>query len=205
VASSVSPSADFPVTLGTPGVPGATYVGAWREGLYGTNQQWNHWVNGSTEPVQRVPAAPGKDYSVSARVHDAYGNSSGWRGSCCTAVPLDQTAATFSGGTTAQRPGSWLGSVRVLRRTTDVARLETPDRLLVIGSTCGTCGVMRVYVDGKLYKTVDTWSRVTYLRRWLARVSYTGTGPHVVTLVPAGTKGRPDVVLDGFTTSSYAY
>jgi hypothetical protein len=65
-----------------------------------------------------------------------------------------------------------------------------------IGPTGPTRGSARVYIDGRLIKTVSTYSRTFVARKVLFSYSWWTTAAHTMKIVVAGTAGHPMVTLD---------
>jgi hypothetical protein len=65
-----------------------------------------------------------------------------------------------------------------------------------VGPTGPNRGSARVYIDGRLIKTVSTYSRTFVARKNLFSYSWWTTGAHTMKIVVAGTRGHPIVTLD---------
>jgi transglycosylase-like protein len=64
-----------------------------------------------------------------------------------------------------------------------------------------TRGQARVYVDGKLTATVDLFARTFSPRRTIWSKAWPANGQHTISIEVVGTKGRPFVAIDDFTTT----
>ena len=71
-----------------------------------------------------------------------------------------------------------------------------------IGPTGPTRGKARVYVDGRLVKTVDTYAATFDPSRVLFSTSYTTQKPRTLKIVVLGTRGHPMVAIDAFVVRS---
>jgi hypothetical protein len=59
-----------------------------------------------------------------------------------------------------------------------------------------TRGRAKVYVDGVLVKTIDTYRSAFAARRVMFTRTWASTGTHTIRLVVLGTSGRPRVDFD---------
>jgi hypothetical protein len=147
-----------------------------------------------------VTVRPGITYYLGAITHDGYGNTSAWSPAATAAVPLDQTAATYSTGWTAiAATGRWLGSVHSSTVNGSKATLVAPARQFqIIGDKCAACGSFKVYIDGVYKGTVSSYATTTQVRRVLW--TSPALGPitrRTLVVVPALTTSRR-VNIDGF-------
>jgi hypothetical protein len=75
----------------------------------------------------------------------------------------------------------------------------TARRIAWHGPTGPTRGKAKVYVDGRYVKTVDLRRATFDPRATLFRTGWSKVGKHTLTIVVAGTRGRPMVAIDDFT------
>ncbi len=75
----------------------------------------------------------------------------------------------------------------------------TARRIAWHGPTGPTRGKAKVYVDGRYVKTVDLRRAAFDPRATLFRTGWSKVGKHTLTIVVAGTRGRPMVAIDDFT------
>jgi hypothetical protein len=93
----------------------------------------------------------------------------------------------------------WLGTVT----STTVAGAQAllparTNRVVVIGTRCPTCGRLRLVIDGRLVRVVDTYSASAAVRQRLVDVPLPGApAVHSIKIVVEGTAHRPLVRLDG--------
>ena len=159
---------------------------------------WQAW---RTTPAGSgvVSAVAGRTYHLRARVRDAAGNVTPWSATAVAPVPFDDRALTAAGTWSAlTAPGRYRGTLRAasaagakLSFTVEAAGLS------LVADRCATCGKVRVYVDGVLKATVDTFASSTQPRRVVWSTSFSKIGKHTVAVVVAGTPGRPAVRVDG--------
>jgi hypothetical protein len=71
-----------------------------------------------------------------------------------------------------------------------------------IGPSGPTRGKARIYVDGRLVKTVDTYAATFDPSRVLFSTSYTTQKPRTLKVVVLGTRGHPMVAIDAFVVRS---
>ena len=146
--------------------------------------------------IAATTSTPGQTYRLRVTGTDAYGNTTRTVVSGTAVVPLDQTRATLSGGTTVARSDAWLGSLRQLSSPSHFARLAvTGSRLQLVVERCTTCGVMDVFDGGTRIGSVDTRlgrrapRSVVFTRVWGS------VSTHTITVRPRTTA---PVLLDGF-------
>ena len=155
--------------------------------LSATAKAWNPTV----EPNVAVT------YTVTAT--DTVGNA-GQASTSRTAVQLAETAATRTGTWTTRTSTSYLNG-KALAATAANAKLAytfTGRSAALTFTRMPTTGVARVYVDGTKVATVDTKATGTSHRQTLWVRAFSAK-KHTVTVVVAGTRGRPTVIADGLT------
>ena len=151
-----------------------------------------------------VKAKPGSVYYLRARYIDNYSNPTAWGPVAAVAVPYDDRAFKTSGAWTALT-GQKGRFARTLRQATGAGAALTGtvhgSTLALIVDSCPLCGKVKIFVDGKLVATVDTYARkATALRQvWSARFA---SGAHKIKLVAAGSKKRPTTRIDAFVARS---
>jgi hypothetical protein len=190
-----SATASFPITFGPVAAPGVRFT-------VSVNDQG--WLQDVPQRTAIYAGVPGGTYIVDVTVDDAYGNS-GHDHLGYAVVPRDQTIATFTGGANVYDKNAFLGSYRKLWHPGDLARVKLWGyRVQIVGATCPTCGAFDLYDKGQWLARIDTYSRVTHLRRvvytWYFRYGESTTADHAYTIKPVATGSRRDVVLDGFAT-----
>jgi len=67
-----------------------------------------------------------------------------------------------------------------------------------VARTGPTSGRARVYVDGRYVRTVDLWDWKARARRVVYSRRFATNGPHALTVVVRGTRGRPRIDVDAF-------
>jgi hypothetical protein len=138
---------------------------------------WSHLTSSS---LTMTGLRQGYTYCFHIRAVDKAGNVSAYSSARCTAAPLDDGAlAASSGWTRATGRAYWNGTItkstllhKALRRTT--AQL---DRVGVVATRCGTCGVVGVYINGVLIGKINLHGALAYRVLYvLPKFSYrTGT------------------------------
>lgn len=205
--SNTSTKTWFPVRFAAGSVPSSVhFTVSYLRPFVGTYSTWVTDQPGATRffgtPATATQAATtsvaGGNYRFRVVATDSFGNTSSVAVSGWAVVPYDQTKASYSGGVTNTISSAYLGSYRVLKTPATYARISfTGLRLQIVGSRCASCGVFDVYVGTTRIGTVDTYRSSTLQRSVLFTKSF-GSGTKVVTIVPRGTAGRPNVILDGF-------
>ena len=109
----------------------------------------------------RVPAKPGKTYTLTVTATDRVGNTA-----TGSATLLDDTATALTGSWSRDRSvKAFEGSAAVSSRSGAGSSVRLTGRgYTAYVTTCASCGKFAVYVDGKKRKTVDTYSARTHHR-----------------------------------------
>jgi hypothetical protein len=179
------------------------------KGATGALEPFKPWLTGatSTTDVFGLGAVPttvpyGIVYYVRAQATDSYGNktlSSTNRG----IVPQDETGGQTqygkTGWVTESRAGRWGGTIHgTTTKGAAVLTRMTGTGYSVIGEKCTSCGQLRIYVDGVLKATVDSYAS-SYRQRQVLWTGSLGTlAARNVRVEAVGTAGRPRVNIDGF-------
>src|SRR5262249_62174396 len=78
-------------------------------------------------------------------------------------------------------------------------------RSIALVTTKGsTRGAVKIYVDGALSATVDTYAATTAFRVQVWAKSWATAATHTIKLVAVGTSGRPRVDIDALALTDYA-
>jgi hypothetical protein len=168
------------------------------DGIYAVPAYKPFYAGTATSKV--VPARGGETYYFITRVRDAAGNLTAWSPPSRVVVPYDDRAFTASPSWTKQtgQKGRYAGTILLGNKAGATLTMSvTGGPLALIADRCALCGKVKVYVDGFLVSTVDTYARTTQTRQevW---AGYTSASPHRVKLVVVGTAKRPNVRVDGF-------
>jgi hypothetical protein len=130
-------------------------------GAYTAPAAWQH----TSLKQQTLTGAAGNEYCFSVRARDVIGNVSDWSGERCVVVPLDDRAlgAGSKAWSRKSSPAAYLGTTTVT--STKDAKLtlsgaKVRQIALVVG-TCSSCGKIAVYLNGTLWRTIDTHSGST--------------------------------------------
>ena len=158
-------------------------------------------VTATSSVVTNVPS--GGYATVRVTPVDRAGNAGAARTSARLSVGLVQEAATairFSGSWTRQSSTGFSGgAVRFgTLATSSVTYGVTATSIGWVTTKGPNRGAAKVYVDGVLKATVDTYSATTTTRVIAWQQSWATAGFHTVRIVVLGTVGRPRVDLDAF-------
>ncbi|MBB0229603.1 N-acetylmuramoyl-L-alanine amidase, partial [Streptomyces calidiresistens] len=118
-----------------------------------------------------------------------------------TPVILQETAAKRTGTWTTRSDSRYLGGKSLASGTKNSSLTWTftgRSAALVVSRASGS-GQVRVYVDGKLAKTVDLKSSTVRYRDAIWTQSWTSNAKHTVRIEVVGTSGRPTVTVDALT------
>lgn len=175
---------------------------------------WKPWKTGTTAKSAKFGGGnlpekigQGRTYWIRAIGYDSLGNPTLPR-TAVTSAPFDDrySGVAYSTGATAWAAfGSssyWLGTGKKSSAAGARASMASETSAFsIIGTKCAGCGQFKVYVDGVLKKTVDTYRSTTAVRQvlWSSGTIAGGIKPHRVTVIVVGTRGRPAVVLDGIS------
>ena len=116
-------------------------------------------------------------------------------------IPYDERNAinVFSSGwsslSATNRFAGTLRSTTLVGKTMSV-KATLAHSFVVIGDKCPKCGKMKVYIDGALVKTIDTYRSSTAPRQVLFTKTFNGTYPHSLKIVNLATAGRPKLTID---------
>ena len=160
-------------------------------------------ATGLASAVYDTKLTVGHTYRFAVRAHDAAGNVGGWiAGATSGSVVRQDTsgylvyAGTWHAATYASFSG---GSVRYSGVAGASAKLSFSGRSIAVVSTlAATRGAVKVYLDGVLVATVDTYSPTTAYRRVIWSRTFSSYASHTIKLVVVGTAGRPRFDLDAF-------
>jgi hypothetical protein len=124
-----------------------------------------------------------------------------WSAAADVSVVQESNAAITYRGTwgTAAHAGYLGGKAGWTRARGAKASLKfTGTAIAWVGPVGPTRGKARVYIDGTLVKTVNTWASSFRASRVLFTKSWATTGTHRITIIANGTPGHPTVALDAF-------
>ena len=100
---------------------------------------------------------------------------------------------------TAYHAGYMDGKARATKARSAKASLQfTGTAIAWVGPVGPSRGKARVYIDGRLVTTVNTWASTFRASRVLFTKSWTKVGTHRISIVANGTTGHPTVALDAF-------
>jgi YVTN family beta-propeller protein len=164
---------------------------------------WKALLTGTTHTYQAIKASAGTTYYLRARVRDSFGNATTWSSSASAPVPYDdRSAAGSTSWTEIGATGRFEGSLRTARQAGAALQWQTyGSQFDIITDRCATCGQVRIYVDGALRATVDTYASTTLKLQTIWHLRYAGIGLHTIRVVVVGTYGRPSVRVDGLVAT----
>jgi hypothetical protein len=156
-----------------------------------------------TSPSLNVTMNIGHTYTFRVRARDKAGNVGAWTTAYSWGTALRQNnyssivyAGSWSTTTVASASG---GTFRASSSAGASATLAFSGRAIGLVATLGpTRGAVKVYVDGALIATIDTYADATVYRQVVFNRNWTSYGSHTIKLVVVGTAGRPSFALDAF-------
>ena len=166
------------------------------------SRAWTNWVIRKVGTTADYIGNQGAVYHFHARATDVAGNVGNWSGPTVTKVPYDEDkhllgrrgfANTVSIGTNEY----YLGTFRQSARKGDYVIYKFKSRHFALISTKGKkMGKAKVFVDGRLKRTIDAYSRTTKYRQVVFGINLKRRY-HTIKIVNLGTSGRPRFDLDG--------
>jgi hypothetical protein len=145
-----------------------------------------------------VPAKAGETYHLRVRVRDG-AKTTAWSAPAVAPVPYDDRAMT-AGGTWSARSGGgrFAGTARAASKAGASLTLAADgSQYALIADRCPSCGAVKIYVDGVLKATVDTYARTAAVRQVVWSTRFASIGAHKIKVVVVGTAKRPEVRVDG--------
>jgi hypothetical protein len=155
------------------------------------------WVR-TTSTSRTLSVSPGYEYCFSVRARDGLGNLSAWSPERCTGIPLDDRSLRHDTGnwtstsSTAAYRGTLTRSViggSVLSHTGTRVK-----RLVLVATTCATCGYVDVIVNGTRLARVSLVSSTTTWRRMISLPLLSSAASASISL---RTGGSHPVLIDG--------
>jgi hypothetical protein len=133
------------------------------------------WKWATTATSGSFTAAKGYTYCFSARSRAASGGVSTWTAETCTTTPIDDRLLTATGSWTRGTGTAYFGGT-FSRSTTAGARLTRTNarykRLVLVATTCPTCGTVAVYAGSTLLKEISLYSATTVNQKRLTVRTY---------------------------------
>jgi hypothetical protein len=152
----------------------------------------------TTSTSTSFAGTPGTTYCLAVRARDTDGLTSSWTGETCTGVPLDDRALSRAGSWT-KGSGSAYYKSTYTRSSTKGATLTrsgvSTKRIVLVATTCPTCGKVGVYWGTTLLKTISLTSATTVHRKVISVATFSSvrTGTLRIKVVSSGKK----VIIDG--------
>lgn len=168
----------------------------WSSSRYTSYVQPRAWTGTTVRSITVSPSI-GYEYCFSVRARDVFGNVSGWSAERCTLRPLDDRSLVAGAGWSRLSYSSAYS--RTLSRSTTAGTSLTRSgayvrQVVLVVTTCPTCGSLDVYVGSTRIGSVGLYSSTTRTKQ-LRSVSATSLRSGTITL-RVHTKGRP-VIVDG--------
>jgi len=144
----------------------------------------------------------GSNYCFQARARDAAGNTSPWSILRCVARALDDRSMRASVKFLRKAGTGFYKNTVTSSATLNATMTRTGgrlDRVGIVATQCATCGIVGVYVAGKLIGKINLYSPMTKRQKLLLLPRFNSrTGPIVVMVLTAG----KSVQIDGLLISS---
>jgi hypothetical protein len=146
---------------------------------------------------------PGTTYKFRVRARDKAGNVGAWTTAYSWGASLRQNSysSIVYGGSWATKSATSAsgGSIKQSSAAGATATLAFSGRAIGLVTTLRpTSGAVKVYIDGVLAATIDTYADTTTYRQVVFNKGWSSYGSHTIRLVVVGTAGRPSFDLDAF-------
>jgi hypothetical protein len=156
---------------------------------------------GTTASAVALATTKGFTYCLSARSRDAAGNVSPWSAERCTATPLDDRSLAATAGWGRVAGGAYYAGTATTAARTGVVLTRTSVQvrhLAIVATSCRGCGVVGVYLNGRLVRTLSLNSATTMHRRVLTVADFQGIAGGTITI---RTLNAGRVFIDGLALS----
>ncbi len=168
-----------------------------------TSRKWRTWKSHTTDKEANFTGKAGVTYYFRTYAFDNAGNK-GWSKVYKTIVPFNEGMSLlrrigFFGYKKLGRSQNYLSSVRYSykRGHTLVYKLYRTNGIGLIVTKGPNMGRAKIYVDGKLVKTVDAHKSKTKARQLIFYKGFKKKGTHWLKVVNLGTPGRARFEVDG--------
>lgn len=157
------------------------------------------WLPSTRATHATVNAAAGNTYYVRARIRDSFGHVTAWSASAVAPVPYDDRAFTVGSGWSRNKAAGTFASTLTtsLRGGARASTSVTASSVSLVADMCSKCGGFHVLVDGNMRGTFGTYSPTLKHRQLVWSYKFAGIRKHKVTVVAVGTRGHPQVRIDG--------
>ncbi|MEO5705376.1 MAG: glycosyl hydrolase family 18 protein [Candidatus Limnocylindrales bacterium] len=154
-----------------------------------------------TAATLAITLAPGHSYRFQVRARDKAGNISPWVTGPTVRPYLSQQTTSYLSWKgiwgTAYRDEYSSGSVRYATAVGASATYSFTGRAIAwVTTMAANRGAAKVYLDGVLVATVDTYGAATSVRRIMFAKTWSSSGFHTLRIVIVGTLGRERVDID---------
>ena len=190
---------------GTAGTnPIATYDVRYRKAAYsGTLGAYTPWLSATALTTSPFTTAPGYTYCFSELARDTLANASSWTPETCTAAPLDDRSLTRKGSWSAKTGSAYYRSTYLLSTASGAKLRRTgvkAKRIVLVATTCSTCGTVKVYWGTKLLKTVSLKSTRTVNKKLITITTFTSVSSGTLSIMVSGSGKK--VMIDGVILSA---
>jgi hypothetical protein len=170
---------------------------SWSDSAFQAYVSPTGWLR-TTATTRALAVAPGYEYCFSVRARDALGNLSAWSAERCTGIPLDDRSLqrVTAGWTSLSSTSAYRGTItRSVVTGATLSRSGTHvKRLVLVATTCTTCGYVDVFVNGVRLAHVSLVSTTTSWRRVISLPLLSSATSATITL---RTSGSHPVLIDG--------
>lgn len=160
------------------------------------------WQQRTMSSVTLADTAPGFTYCFSARSTDSVGNTSVWTAPTCSALAMDERAATLGSGWSKKADSRYYASTLVTteaRGATIVTPSVTGRNFAVVATKCPGCGTVAVSMGGTVISTLRLDAPTTKRKSVMAIASYTTAKTGKLTIKVTSTDKK--VEIDGIGIS----
>ena len=160
------------------------------------------WKSRTTATSAAFAPAAGYTYCFSARATDQRGLTGPWSSERCTAAPLDNRSLLHSGGWasgtgSAYYRGTWTRAYAYGAKA--VRASVRAKRIVLVATSCPTCGTVRVYLGSTLLRSISLYSATTINRRVFSVATFSSIRSGTVTVKLSSSRHR--VIVDGLGIS----
>jgi len=204
ISTAVSTTASFPLTWASSDpAPSSGVAGYAVDYRVVPSTAWTAWGELTAGGGASFSGAAGKTYEFRVRAADGAGNLGPYSDIAKTVVPLNETSASFTGTWRATtKADAFMGKVKSTRAPGASATFRATGTSFSLLVTKGPSrSRAKVYVDGRLLKTIDTKAGSTTYRQLVAVESFSTAARHVVKVVNVATAGRTLLELDGLVAA----
>jgi len=189
---------------GTPGTkPIATYDVRYRKAAYSATlpATYTLWKSATALTTANFTTVPGTTYCFSELARDNTAAVSAWTAETCTAAPLDDRSFARAGAWSLKTGSAYYRSTYLLTTTKGAKLTRTgvvSKHIVLVATTCPTCGTVQVFMGTKLLKTVSLKSTTTVNKKLITITTTAASGTLSIKVYTSGKK----VMIDGVVISA---